>query len=255
MVPYVYNSSAPAMQSLVIDRFFGRFGASRVDHTICAATHGMAWDEMFGGMLSADPRDVVHARLVVVWGANPTISNVHFPPLVNEARKRGRAPDRRRSAAHRDGAARRSPSRAAAGNRCRARAGDGRAPRPRRSRRPRVPRAAHRRARTSSSLPRDRGLPKRAETVCGVAAADIVDTAEELAADAAGLLPRRVGSRAQPQRRLGVRRRVRACRCSPGSSGCSGSGIFASLSDAAPLTIGPRDPAERHTAARPRTST
>ena len=36
---------------------------------------------MFGDMLSADPRDVVHARLIVVWGANPTISNVHFPPL------------------------------------------------------------------------------------------------------------------------------------------------------------------------------
>src|SRR5450755_4627384 len=80
VVPYVYNSSAPAMQSLVIDRFFKRFGASRVDHTICAATHGKAWAEMFGDMLSADPRDVVHARLIVVWGANPTVSNVHFPP-------------------------------------------------------------------------------------------------------------------------------------------------------------------------------
>src|SRR5262249_46848529 len=37
----------------------------------------------------ADPRDVVHSRLILVWGANPTVSNVHFPPLVNEARKNG----------------------------------------------------------------------------------------------------------------------------------------------------------------------
>jgi anaerobic selenocysteine-containing dehydrogenase len=42
VVPYVYNSSAPAMQSLVINRFFRRFGASFVDDTICAATHGRA---------------------------------------------------------------------------------------------------------------------------------------------------------------------------------------------------------------------
>src|SRR3954465_8436636 len=32
VVPYVYNSSATAMQSLLVDRFFRRFGASRVDH-------------------------------------------------------------------------------------------------------------------------------------------------------------------------------------------------------------------------------
>jgi anaerobic selenocysteine-containing dehydrogenase len=32
---------------------------------------------------------VVHSKLVVIWGANPTVSNTHFPPLVQQAAKEG----------------------------------------------------------------------------------------------------------------------------------------------------------------------
>ncbi|MDQ1522015.1 MAG: hypothetical protein QOI55_3088, partial [Actinomycetota bacterium] len=89
VVPFLYNSSAPTLQGALGARLWSRLRASKVDETICAATHGKAYREMFGGMLSADPLDVVHARLVVVWGANPAISNTHFPPLVEEARRAG----------------------------------------------------------------------------------------------------------------------------------------------------------------------
>jgi anaerobic selenocysteine-containing dehydrogenase len=77
------------LQNALGSRLWRELGASMVDETICAATHGRAYSEMFGSMLSADPLDVVHARLVVVWGANPAISNTHFPPLVQEARRNG----------------------------------------------------------------------------------------------------------------------------------------------------------------------
>jgi anaerobic selenocysteine-containing dehydrogenase len=89
VVPWIYSSSAPALQTVLVSRFFAMLGASEVDDTICAATQGKAWDEMFGEMLSADPLDVVHARLVVVWGANPAVSNTHFPPLVRRAQQDG----------------------------------------------------------------------------------------------------------------------------------------------------------------------
>ncbi|MCU1429386.1 MAG: ynfE [Actinomycetia bacterium] len=89
VAPYLYSSSAAALQSVLGDRLWRRLRTSRVEHTICAATHGKAYHEMFGSMLSADPLDVVHARLVVVWGANPAISNTHFPPLVAEASRAG----------------------------------------------------------------------------------------------------------------------------------------------------------------------
>ena len=51
---------------------------------------------VFGGMLSADPHDIVHARHVVVWGANPTVSNTHLPPLVQRGAS-GPAPASRSS--------------------------------------------------------------------------------------------------------------------------------------------------------------
>ena len=90
LVPLLYNSSAGVLASAALtDRLFRRLGAAEVQETICAATAGEAWDEVFGRMLSADPLDVVHAAHVVVWGANPTVSNTHFPPLVQQARAAG----------------------------------------------------------------------------------------------------------------------------------------------------------------------
>ena len=92
VVPYLYNSSAGALGAGRLGPLLWEaVGASAVDHTICAATASMAWTLTFGGLTGADLLDVVHAQLVVVWGANPAISNTHFPPLVNQARRRGAA--------------------------------------------------------------------------------------------------------------------------------------------------------------------
>src|SRR5262245_18847597 len=90
VVPYLYNSSAGLLAAEGLTwRLFDELGAARVLHTICAATAGAAWQSTFGSMLSADPHDVVHSKLVIVWGANPAISNIHFPPLVQQARRAG----------------------------------------------------------------------------------------------------------------------------------------------------------------------
>jgi anaerobic selenocysteine-containing dehydrogenase len=245
VVPYTYNSSAPAMQSLVTDRFFGRFGASRVDHTICAATHGKAWAEMFGGMLSADPRDVVHARLIVVWGANPTISNVHFPPLVNEARGSGArliVIDPRRT-----GMARRADRHLAplpgtdvvlalsmAAHLDRAGLVD------------RAFVEQHTEGAEAFLTAAREWPPEGAEKICGVPASEIIGAAEELAASRPAYF--RVGWGLERNRNGGS-----ACVAAfalpllTGQFGVRGSGVYASLSEAAPLTYGPRDPAERHT--------
>jgi anaerobic selenocysteine-containing dehydrogenase len=90
VVPYLYNSSAGALSAGPLSRLlWSELGASAVHHTICAATASKAWELTFGSMLGADLLDVVHAQLVVVWGANPAISNTHLPPLVNQARRQG----------------------------------------------------------------------------------------------------------------------------------------------------------------------
>lgn len=87
IVPFMYGSSAPVTQQVLGSRLWRRVGASVIDHTICAATHAVAYASIFGDMLSGDPRDVAHSEVVVVWGANPTVSNVHFPPLVADAQR------------------------------------------------------------------------------------------------------------------------------------------------------------------------
>jgi anaerobic selenocysteine-containing dehydrogenase len=87
VVPFVYNSSAPLLQDEAGERLWRRFGASRIRHTVCAATHGAAYHLVFGDMFSADPLDVEHSQLIVVWGANPTVSNIHFPPIVTRAQR------------------------------------------------------------------------------------------------------------------------------------------------------------------------
>jgi anaerobic selenocysteine-containing dehydrogenase len=90
IVAFTYNSSAPANESNgLTEAFFAAVGATQVEHTICAATVSAAWESVYGDMLSADPMHVVDAQLVVVWGANPTVSNTHFPPLVQQAVDRG----------------------------------------------------------------------------------------------------------------------------------------------------------------------
>ena len=86
VVAFTYNSSAAVLErASLTEAFFAAIGATIVDHTICAETMGAAWDSVYGEMASADPRDVAHSKLVVIWGANPTVSNTHFPPLVQQA--------------------------------------------------------------------------------------------------------------------------------------------------------------------------
>ena len=90
VVAFTYNSSAATIeQQSATEALFAALGATRAEHTICAHTTGLAWESVLGSMSSADPCDVVHSDLVVIWGANPTISNTHFPPLVQQAVARG----------------------------------------------------------------------------------------------------------------------------------------------------------------------
>src|SRR4051812_39622323 len=47
VMPYVYNSSAATLQRALVTRLWSRFRASKVDTTICAATHSKAYEEVF----------------------------------------------------------------------------------------------------------------------------------------------------------------------------------------------------------------
>ncbi len=90
VVAFTYNSSAGAVERhSMTEALFAALGSTIVEHTICAHTVGAAWESVYGDMGSADPLDVVNAQLVIIWGANPTVSNTHLPPLVQRAVERG----------------------------------------------------------------------------------------------------------------------------------------------------------------------
>jgi anaerobic selenocysteine-containing dehydrogenase len=90
IVAFTYNSSAASIERRSLsEAFFAAIGSTIADHTICAAIATASWQSVFPSMASADPTDVENSSLIIIWGANPTVSNTHFAPLVQRAKKRG----------------------------------------------------------------------------------------------------------------------------------------------------------------------
>ena len=90
VLPYYYGGSNGLLTSDCEDaRFFRRFGASRLARTICAAPTGAAAAAMYGKMPGVAYPDYEHARLIVIWGCNPSASGIHLVPHVRHAQKAG----------------------------------------------------------------------------------------------------------------------------------------------------------------------
>jgi anaerobic selenocysteine-containing dehydrogenase len=70
-------------------RLFHRFGASRLARTLCAMPTSTANETLYGKMPSVTYEDYPYARLIVMWGANPSASGIHLVPYVREAQRRG----------------------------------------------------------------------------------------------------------------------------------------------------------------------
>ena len=90
ILPYFYGGSNGLVTQGTVDAdFFSALGASRLARTLCAAATGVAADALYGKMPGVAYQDYAEARLIVVWGANPTVSGMHLVPYVREAQKRG----------------------------------------------------------------------------------------------------------------------------------------------------------------------
>ena len=70
-------------------RFFRRLGASRLARTVCAAPTGAAATAMYGKMPGVAYADYEDARLIVVWGCNPSASGIHLVSHIKQAQKPG----------------------------------------------------------------------------------------------------------------------------------------------------------------------
>src|SRR6185295_17203853 len=90
ILPYSYGGSNGLLTQDNLDaQLWRRFGTSRLARTVCAAPTGAANTALYGKMPSVTYQDYPSARLIVLWGVNPSASGIHLVPYVREAQKRG----------------------------------------------------------------------------------------------------------------------------------------------------------------------
>lgn len=90
VLPFCYGGSNGLLTHDGVDaRFFRRLGASQLARTVCAAATGRASEGLYGKMPGVAFDDYVHARLIVIWGANPSESGIHLVPFIRQAQKAG----------------------------------------------------------------------------------------------------------------------------------------------------------------------
>ncbi len=90
IVPYSYAGTMGLLQYGSMDRrFFHRLGASLLDRTICSTAGKAGWIATIGAAMGTDVEAFERSRLIVIWGSNPIVSNLHFWTRAQEAKRRG----------------------------------------------------------------------------------------------------------------------------------------------------------------------
>ncbi len=90
ILPFCYGGSNGLLTQDTTDAtLFRGFGTSRLARTVCAAPTGAASLALYGKMPTVTYADYVHARLIVLWGVNPSASGIHLVPYVKAAQKAG----------------------------------------------------------------------------------------------------------------------------------------------------------------------
>ena len=90
ILPYSYGGSNGLLTQDTSDAtVFRRLGASRLARTVCAAPTGAANEALYGKMPSITYEDFPAARLIIMWGANPSASGIHLVPYIREAKSNG----------------------------------------------------------------------------------------------------------------------------------------------------------------------
>ena len=90
ILPLSYGGSNGLLSQDTTDaRLFRAFGTSRLARTVCAAPTTAVTEALYGRMPGVAYEDYRHARLIVIWGANPSTSGFHLVPHVRAAARDG----------------------------------------------------------------------------------------------------------------------------------------------------------------------
>src|SRR5437870_7877392 len=90
ILPYDYAGTMGYVQWHSMGRrFFNRLGASRLDRTICSSAGKAGMKITLGGSIGMDPERFDEAKLILIWGSNPIVSNLHLWSRLQAAKRRG----------------------------------------------------------------------------------------------------------------------------------------------------------------------
>ncbi|MGE0444131.1 MAG: molybdopterin-dependent oxidoreductase, partial [Vicinamibacterales bacterium] len=92
ILPFSYGGSNGILTQDTSDAtLFRRLGASRLARTVCAAPTGAANLALYGKMPSVTYEDFPEAKLIILWGVNPSATGIHIIPYIRDAQRRGAA--------------------------------------------------------------------------------------------------------------------------------------------------------------------
>jgi anaerobic selenocysteine-containing dehydrogenase len=90
ILPYSYSGTLGLLQLGVCNhRLWNRLGASGLERSICGAAAEAAVQATYGARLGPDPADLLHSRLIILWGHNPASTGPHLMPLLRAAQRNG----------------------------------------------------------------------------------------------------------------------------------------------------------------------
>ena len=90
ILPCSYAGTMGMVQYMSMDRrFFHKLGATLLDRTLCSSAGKAGIKATLGGSVGMDPERFDEARLIILWGANPIVSNLHLWSRVQAAKRRG----------------------------------------------------------------------------------------------------------------------------------------------------------------------
>ena len=90
ILPYSYAGTLGMVQGAVTDtRFWNRLGACKLERAICGHAAEEAVQLTVGGRLAPSPTELIHSKLILIWGSNPASTAPHVMPFLREAQRNG----------------------------------------------------------------------------------------------------------------------------------------------------------------------
>jgi anaerobic selenocysteine-containing dehydrogenase len=90
ILPYSFSGTQGQIQSNSLGgRFFNRLGATRLERAVCGSTGGAGIEATIGSTALMLPEDLALSRLIILWGTNTIVTNLHLWPFIRQAQAAG----------------------------------------------------------------------------------------------------------------------------------------------------------------------